>query len=169
MKHRFDFATDPEPDFSDCCFTDSPADAADAAPDWPFRVSKKGVQKRVDRLDKKTGQPSSEWHTICTELHVVAETRDADSEDWGRLLKLTDRDGKSKTWAMPMALMAGDGSAIRDRLFSLGLIGQPTKFAREALLEYIGTAAPDVRARCVSRIGWTGGAFVLPAATMGEF
>ncbi|WP_268877969.1 DUF927 domain-containing protein [Cereibacter sphaeroides] len=137
--------------------------------DWPFRVNRRGVWKRTDRQDKETGEIKSDWRPICTELHVLADTRNVEGEDWGRLLKLTDRDGKSKTWAMPMSLLAGDGTAIRDRLYSMGLVGQPTKFAREGLLEYIATARPKEKARCVARIGWGGDAFVLPSRTMGDF
>ena len=144
--------------------------ADEAAPsDWPFRVNKNGVWKRIDRMDKQTGQITTRWMPVCSELHVRAETRDADGEDWGRLLEVVDRDGRRKRWAMPMALMAGDGSAIRDRLFSLGLVPSQARDARQALLQYIGSAQPDEKVRCVARIGWSGGAFVLPNQTIGTF
>jgi hypothetical protein len=39
---------------------------------------------------------------------------------------------------MPMAMLAGDGTAYRERLLSLGLTLLPSKWAKEALGEYIG-------------------------------
>ena len=160
-------AIDPiEADFEDCFDGgNTENDSGEAKRDWPFRVNRRGVWRRVDMIDKKTKEITSERRLICSELHVLAETRDADGEEWGRLLKLTDRDGRAKLWAMPMAMLAGDGSAIRDRLYSLGLVPQPSKFAREAVLEYIASATPERKARCIGRIGWTGDAFVLPART----
>lgn len=132
---------------------------------WPFRIGKTGVEKRIERQDKDTGEVTIEWKWFCSHLEVAADTRSADGEDWGRLLKITDRDGQVKEWAMPMAMLAGDGTAYRERLLSLGLIMAPGRFAREALHEYISTARPPEKARCVNRIGWAGEAFALPRVT----
>ncbi|MBJ2153865.1 DUF927 domain-containing protein [Paracoccus sp. IB05] len=137
--------------------------------EWPFKVNKAGVWKRSERMDKETGRIVTKWAPICSELRVLAETRDADGEEWGRLLEVVDRDGRRKRWAMPMSLMSGDGSAIRERLFSLGLVPSQAREARQALLEYIGSAQPEEKVRCVARIGWSGGAFVLPSQTIGVF
>lgn len=136
---------------------------------WPFRVTKTGVEKRLERQDKDSGTITTEWRWVCSILEVTAETRDTDGEEWGRLLVLKDRDGRSKSWAMPMSLMATDGAIYRERLLSLGLVMSPGRFAREALHEYISTARPGVKARCVARVGWSAGAFVLPAETFGDF
>lgn len=133
-----------------------------------FRLTPTGVEKRVEHTDKETGRTSVEWRWFCSNLEVIAETRNADSEEWGRLLRLTDRDGKQKDWAMPMSMLAGDGTAYRERLLSLGLIMAPGRFARDALHDYISTASPPAKARCVNRIGWHGRAFVLPDSTMGD-
>lgn len=121
---------------------------------WPFRVVANGVEKRIERVDKETGAVSVEWKWFCSVLEVEAETRSADGEEWGRLLSITDRDARRKKWAMPMSMLAGDGTAYRERLLSLGLIMAPGKFARDALHEYVSTARPEVKARCVARVGW---------------
>lgn len=135
---------------------------------WPFRVVKNGVEKRIERTDKETGAVTTEWKWFCSPLEIVAETRSAAGEDWGRLLCVTDRDGRKKEWAMPMQMMAGDGTGYRERLLSLGLIMAPSRFARDALHEYISTARPGVKARCVNRIGWGRSTFALPNISIGD-
>ncbi len=129
----------------------------------PFQLRPDGVYKRTD---DKNG--NNELKRICSHLEVAADTRDANSEDWGRLLVVTDRDGRRHEWAMPMAMLAGDGATYRERLLSLGLELAPGRTARHALHEYISTARPEATARCVSRIGWHDRAYVLPDATFGE-
>lgn len=133
--------------------------------DWPFRIRPSGVERRIERQDKDTGEVTIEWKWFCSHLEVAADTRSADGEDWGRLLKITDRDGQVKEWAMPMAMLAGDGTAYRERLLSLGLIIAPGRFARDALHEYISTARPNETAKAVNSIGWAGRAFAMPRHT----
>lgn len=127
---------------------------------WPFRVTHEGVEKRIERADKETGAITVEWKWFCSRLEIEAETRSAEGEEWGRLLRVTDRDCRVKSWAMPMAMLAGDGTAYRERLLSLGLIMAPGKFARDALHEYVSTARPKAKARCVARTGWQATAYV---------
>lgn len=134
----------------------------------PFRIASNGVEKRVDRTDKESGQVTTEWRWFCSLLEIDAETRSSEGEEWGRLLRVTDRDRRVKEWAMPMAMLAGDGTAYRERLLSLGLIMAPGKFARDALHEYISTARPEVKARCVSRIGWQNKVYVRFNGNFGE-
>ncbi|MBF0562724.1 MAG: DUF927 domain-containing protein [Alphaproteobacteria bacterium] len=139
------------------------AGADDAATVKPrFREVAAGVQKFDDR-----GEPST-WKLFCSPLTVEAETRSSSGEEWGRLLVVTDRDGRRHEWAMPMSMLAGDGTAYRERLLSLGLVLEPGKFARDALHEYINTERSGPRARAVGRIGWQDRAFVLPDRTIGE-
>jgi putative DNA primase/helicase len=135
--------------------------------EWPFRLVASGVEKKVERTDKETGETTVEWKWLCSHLEVSAETRDAEGGDWGRLLVVVDRDKTDKEWAMPMAMLAGDGTAYRERLLSMGLEIAPGRFAREALHEYISTARPKHKARCVSRVGWHGDTFVLPDGAIG--
>lgn len=79
---------------------------------------------------------------------------------WVAFGGFSDRDGRANSWAMPMAMLAGDGAAYRERLLSLGMIMVPGRFAREALHEYVSTARPRAKARCVARTGWQGKAYV---------
>lgn len=122
-----------------------------------FRLSERGVEKRHE---EKEGE--AEWRWFCSRLKIAAETRNAEGEDWGRLLIVRDRDGLDHHWPMPMELLAGDGAEYRQRLLSLGLVLAPGPKAKTALHEYITTWRPKERIRCVSRIGWHGQTFVLP-------
>ncbi|GAB4069572.1 DUF927 domain-containing protein [Ancylobacter sonchi] len=145
---------------------DADLDGPEAFEGWPFRLAWNGVEKRIERADKETGMITVEWRWFCSLLEVAAETRSSEGEEWGRLLSVTDRDQRTKEWAMPMAMLAGDGTAYRERLLSLGLIMAPGKFARDALHEYISTARPDTKARCVARVGWHSRSFTLSNQTV---
>ena len=116
---------------------------------WPFKPKEDGVYKLVENKDQET-----EWRWFCSSLEVAAVTRDHNGEAWGRLLIVTDRDDTKHEWAMPMKMLAADGATYREQLLSLGLEIAPGRFAKDALHEYIATAQPEERARCVPRTGW---------------
>lgn len=126
-----------------------------------FRLSQSGVYF-VDTTGEK------EDVFICAPLTIAAATRTREGEDWGRLLEFTDADGRQHDWAMPMSMLAGDGGEYRARLLSMGLTISPSRKARELLTTYIQTSMPDERVRCVARVGWHDGAFVLPDETFGQ-
>jgi uncharacterized protein (DUF927 family) len=144
------------------------ADAVEEQGKARFRPTSKGIEKKVERADPDTGKTVVDWRWFCSRLEVVADTRNGDGEDWGRLLRLTDRDGKVKTWALPMEMLAGSGEEYRKRLMNLGLEMAPGAFARNALHEYISTARTKEKARCVGRIGWHGRTFILPDGAVGD-
>jgi putative DNA primase/helicase len=123
-----------------------------------FRLSESGVYA-VDPTGEK------EDIFICSSLNIVAATRNQNGEEWGRLLEFKDPDGLTHSWAMPMSLLSGDGSDYRSRLLSMGLTIAPSRKARDLLTTYIQSSHPDERVRCVPRVGWHNGAFVLPDET----
>lgn len=127
-----------------------------------FRLSDAGVEKRVEHEDKSTGEITTEWRWFCSPLKVLADARSRSNEDWGRLLEVVDRDGNVKEWSMPMSMLASDGSEYRNRLLSLGLTIAPSRFAKDALNEYIAITKPTGRVRCIDRVGWSGDSVVLP-------
>lgn len=104
---------------------------------------------------------------ICSPLRVTAATRDQHNSAWGRLLEWQDMDGHPHQWAMPMEMLSGDGQDMRKFLLDGGLKRIENGKARGLLTQYLFSAAPDVRARCVDRIGWHGESFVLPDVTIG--
>ncbi|TDY23931.1 putative DNA primase/helicase [Paraburkholderia sp. BL6665CI2N2] len=124
-----------------------------------FKVTERGVFYEED-----DGTP----HWISSPLHVRALVRDRASENWGRLLEWNDADGHPHVWAMPMEMLRSDGADMRGELARLGLDIAPGNKARIKLSEYVTTAKPIARGRCVTRTGWHAGAFVFPDRTIGE-
>ncbi|MBF0263072.1 MAG: DUF927 domain-containing protein [Magnetococcales bacterium] len=137
---------------------------------FPFEVVErvKGRRSGVYFLPPADGdeQPEPVW--LCDPLHVTARTRDNGQNNHGRLLEFDDPDGHHHAWAMPMSLLAGDGSELRSILLSKGLSLSTLRKGRDLLADYLQRARPDAVARCVERVGWHGGAFVLPGRTIGE-
>jgi uncharacterized protein (DUF927 family) len=143
--------------------------SSDTNKPWiPFKLESDGVYRQVEKKNKSTGEKRYEWEWFCSPLEVAAETRDVDGENWGRLLIVTDRDHAEHEWALPMELLAGSGEEYRKRLFSTGLIMSPGLSPRGSLHEYLSTARPTEKARCVNRIGWQNQTFVLPDETFGN-
>jgi hypothetical protein len=115
--------------------------------------------------------PEKPWLHVCGPLTVAAETRDANGTSWGVLLRWRDREGREHSWAMPRAMLAGDGVELRAHLLDGGLFLGPGRKAREALMTYLGAASPGRFVRVVSRLGWhdtpAGRVFVPPDRTLG--
>ncbi|MBA3765746.1 MAG: DUF927 domain-containing protein, partial [Acidobacteria bacterium] len=128
-----------------------------------FQLSESGIYAVDPTQEKDDGT------FICSSLIIVAATRNQDGEEWGRLLEFKDPDGLTHSWAMPMSLLSGDGNEYRSRLLSMGLTISPSRKARELLTTYIQTSHPDERVRCISRVGWHNGAFILPDETFDTF
>jgi putative DNA primase/helicase len=130
--------------------------------DYPFSLTEKGVFKRVI-----TRKGEIEWLCVCSPLEVIADTRNSSGEDWGRVVRVRDREGRSHDWSIPMAMFAGDSAAYRSLLFALGLEMPSTLAAKHALHDYIVGAQPPERVLCVDRIGWHGDIYVLPDEAIG--
>ena len=134
---------------------------------FPFKVEDGQIWREIEA--ETEGDTRKKWVAFGSEIDVLARTRTAEGEDHGLLLEVVDIDGVRHPWAMPAALLAGSGESIRAELLRLGF--QPIATAgrkwRDWLFEYLISAAPDDRARCVQQIGWHGEAFVLPNETIG--
>jgi uncharacterized protein (DUF927 family) len=136
---------------------------AGAQPDGvrrPYVMRPDGLYRLAQNVD---GLPALQ--RVCALLYVLALTRSEHGEDWGRHLAWADADGTAHEWAMPAELLAGDGAGIRAELLRRGLQMQPGLRESRWLSEYLATAQPAARARCVTRCGWHGGVYVLPDAT----
>lgn len=136
------------------------------SPGWedPFTVDNSGVWWHG--RDKEGNPTRPLW--LCSPLHVDAQTRNQDGEGWGYLLTFADPLGKVKEWAMPARMLSGDGGEYRAVLLNKGLRIATAPTARNRLTEFIQTRKPEAFATCTERIGWHGGAFVLPSMTIGD-
>ena len=131
--------------------------------DGAFIVRDDGVSFSPPDNKKGEAQP---YIWLSGPLRVVAQTRDPFGVEWGRLLEFTDPDGKLWRLAVPLELLQGDGGDVRRELARRGLAIATGRSARELLAAYI-QAPVEARARCVDRLGWIGGAYVLPDQVIG--
>ena len=130
--------------------------------DWGFRILEHCVEWRDDSGD------APEWRRLCDPLEVGADTRDAGSENWGRLLVFKDRDGVTHEWAAAAAdLSRAQSGEVIAHLARLGFVPPVSMRDKNRLVEYIVTARPTARFRAVGRVGWEGSVFVLPDASYG--
>ena len=104
---------------------------------------------------------------MCSPIKVLALTRKAEGEDWGRRIEVVDPDGKVHRWPMPMALLAGSGEEYRRELLSMGLRLAAGKSGGPRLHTFLSLCNPRGRVRCVSRIGWHDRRYVLPDHVIG--
>ena len=130
---------------------------------WPYRISSKGVEWRDDSGD------APEWRWLCGTLEVIGDTRDIDSENWGRLVAVEDRDGRRHEFPIAASeLHRQSGGEVISQLAGFGLDISPGVQNRNRVLNYLITARPKKRLRNVSQIGWAGDVYVLPAISYGE-
>ena len=130
----------------------------------------KGFRLRGDGaiLHEVEHNGETEWQFLCSALTVEATTRDIGNVDWGRLIRIRDRDGTHHEWAMPMAETAGAGDGYRARMLSMGLELAPGAKARNALHRLLTMANPKASARCVQTLGWHGDSYMLPDEVIGK-
>jgi putative DNA primase/helicase len=133
-------------------------------PEWDaFFVDANGVWHTARDAEGNSKKP--QW--LCTRLDVTARTRADDANGWGYLLEFRDPDGNAKSWAMPSAMLSGDGSEWAGRLRDMGLRMAPGTQPRNLVAKYIDTRNPPERVTCTDRVGWHGPVFVLPSGTIG--
>ena len=121
----------------------------------------KGVYLEINDEKNRT-----RYVRISSQLKIVGRTRDTDGRNWGYLLQITDPDNRIHTWAMPAALLKGNGEEYRERLLSLGLDIAPGTRARSLLTVFIQSSNPEKRVLCVSRCGWHDTSFMLADGTL---
>lgn len=105
---------------------------------------------------------------VCSQLEVIACTRDEHNRNHGRLVTFPDVDGHMHEVAIPMELLASDGSLYRAQLLNRGLCIAPDAKARQLLSLLIQRSNPPLKVRCVNKIGWYQGKFVLPSEVIGN-
>lgn len=134
-----------------------------AAPHDRFRVDEAGLWFDPPDDGNGGGRPLR----LCDALRVTALARDAHDTGAALLLEF-DAFGKPRRWLMPLAMLAGDGTAYRAELLHQGFV-TPTDAKRRALLTaYLQSRRPAELVRIVDRVGWHGRAYVLPREALGD-
>jgi len=105
---------------------------------------------------------------VCSPLDVIAITRDDNNGNHGKMLRFYDYDQVEHKYAMPLELLAGDGTTYRQVLLSEGLRIAEGKNGRALLSRYLQITIPEARMRCVTRLGWYKNVYVLPNITIRE-
>jgi len=130
----------------------------------PFELDDRGVWFRG--RDREGNDKPAMW--LCAPLKVSARTHADDANGWGYLLEFNDPDRNPKTWAMPSAMLSGEGAEWAGRLRDMGLRMAPGTAARNLVAQYIDTRNPQDRVTCTDRVGWHGGGiYVLPSGSIG--
>jgi putative DNA primase/helicase len=129
------------------------------------RKVKPGVYWHSSKAEKNDEPPALIDKWISTPLRILATTSNGEDAEYGRLLEIRSPAGKWKKWAMPMSMLAGDGSEARGVLLSEGLVFDLND--RNAILRYVAAQVPSVRMRAASVTGWNRDAFVLPHTVIG--
>jgi uncharacterized protein (DUF927 family) len=99
---------------------------------------------------------------IAGHFDILAETRDGEGGSWGLLLHWKDHDGREHRYALPRAMLAGDGSEARRALLDGGMFIAPSAKARTQFNSFLLQVRSPNRARATQRVGWHGNSFVLP-------
>jgi uncharacterized protein (DUF927 family) len=104
---------------------------------------------------------------IAGHFDILAETRDSEGGSWGLLLHWKDHDGREHRYALPRAMLAGDGSEARRALLDGGMFIAPSAKARTQFNSFLLQVRSPARARATQRVGWHGNSFVLPDECFG--
>ncbi|WP_025322011.1 DUF927 domain-containing protein [Deferrisoma camini] len=134
---------------------------AETPPGW--RVNQEGVFRVPD-------DPEKDPVLVSGPVWVAGLTRDENGSDWGVLVRWIDLDRELRKWAMPRARLHDQGAGVAQDLARGGLFVAPGR--ERDLARYLGSARPERRFRCVTRLGWvdtTDGRllFVLPHEVIG--
>lgn len=121
----------------------------------PFTATSRGVFFR----DEAAGESIQ----ICSQLHIDAATRDQNNENWGRLGRVIDSEGKEHSFVLPAAMLVGDAAAVLGNLVSKGLVLM-NKRSKDLVTSYL-QEPPQKLVRCCNKIGWLDNSFVLPDVT----
>lgn len=105
---------------------------------------------------------------VCETIRVLANAIGTNDAQAALLLEFKTRLEKTKTWLMPLAMLAGDGNGYRAQLLNFGFMTPADSRRRALLTQYLQSRRPGETVRHVPRVGWHGRCFVLPGETLGQ-
>lgn len=128
-----------------------------------YVVKQDGLFAREERGD---GGRSTTF--IGAPIHVIAQTRSNNGDDWGRLVEWFDPDGRKHSVAIPVSLAYGDSVELVRFLASQGFRARSGAKVRSLLENYLISWPVKDRAVCTSRVGWCGDVYVTPERIVGQ-
>ena len=129
------------------------------------RKLRAGVYWHGQRQPREGGEPTPFDQWICSPLHVEAITSNGDGH-FGRLLRFRNSLGRWREWAMPMAMLRGNGEELRGELLSMGVEIDPDGFKQ--LNRYIQSQHPGRQVTAATATGWhDAGLFIMPRENIG--
>lgn len=129
-----------------------------------FRLKENGLYA-VEMKEDDNGIAQEIETRIGAPIYVQSLVRNKMSEDWGRVLLFSDPDGVTHRWVCPASLLGADTSDFHRELARLGYILGAGSKTKRLLEDCVKQSHPKARVRCVSKLGWHDGAFVLPNTT----
>lgn len=134
----------------------------------PYRLDAEGLWfLPKGKVEEDGSESPAKPQRLCGPFRVFAETRDVRWQGWGLRLQWQDPDGVTHEETLPRELFLGEGAELARILIRGGLWVAPDETRRKKLVAYLASVRVPGRARSVERVGWHGGAFVLPGASFG--
>lgn len=128
------------------------------------KVVRPGLYYHGENHQDEKPVPTDEW--LCSPLFVKAITASSNGDEFGRLLRFIDSNGKWHEWAMPMYMLKGYGEELRGELLNQGVTFNPKK--RTPIIEFLMNARPKRRIIAASKVGWHENTFILPNQVIGK-
>jgi uncharacterized protein (DUF927 family) len=157
--------TGPASDTADAETTEEGVSAG--VPGWSFVSDENGVWKREEKFNNELKIYETVTHFVCAPLEIIGFARDANGDDWGRVVELTNPDGQVRRILMPSRDFAGQATDAIKRLLSAGLLFQSNRLGKERLLEYLLGSLPSRRLTHTRKPGWVSNSFCLPDISFG--
>lgn len=134
----------------------------------PYRLDAGGLWfLPKGKVEEDGSETPAKPQKLSGPFRVLAETRDIRWQGWGLRLQWQDPDGVIHEETLPRELFLGEGAELARALIRGGLWVAPDETRRKKLVAYLASVRVPGRARSVERVGWHGGAFVVPGASFG--
>ena len=126
----------------------------------------RGFKWREDGLSyMKVANSVGNFVWCAPPFKLLSLARDQDSASWHVVMEWHDFDLETHQLALPHSKMSGDGAELLRALADRGFNILPIQGQRQKFLTYLSAAFKSItkRERLVTKLGWHGGAFVLPS------
>jgi len=135
----------------------------------PFSMDADGLTVEVAAGQGKNRRIESRW--LSGPFEIIGRARDPSGTGWARWLRWEDDDGRLHEYAVPDAMLHGDGAALAATLAAQGLRIATRNGDRARFVEYLNQVEVKRRVTLVEHTGWhnlpSGQVFALPYGSIG--